>query len=153
MALVQVFLLLTMVSWDGHHDYPMDILVARRSPWPMGLHEVLLPNAKVFGRFQMQIYKLICHSARTQKHICSRIPKPELSQSQDLSPHKLSSNIAMKPRAPRKFLSRLLTKVGFGDEVSTFVPSCLPSLESPFDHQGQLLGNRRFVHRGLETIL
>lgn len=40
----------TIQGWDGHHDHPMDPLVARRSLWHMGLHEVFWPNAKVFGR-------------------------------------------------------------------------------------------------------
>lgn len=47
----------------------------------------------------------------------------------------------------------LLTMVGFGDELSTFVPPWLPSLEFPFDHQSQLLRNKRFVHYGLGTFL
>lgn len=55
----------TIQGWDGHHDHPMDPLVARRSPWPMGLHEVFWPNAKVFGRFKIQLHQLICPTTNT----------------------------------------------------------------------------------------
>lgn len=59
----------SICGWDGYHDHLMNPFVARRSPWPMGLHELLWPNAKMFTRFKMQLYQLIYHSEGTQNHI------------------------------------------------------------------------------------